>query len=213
MLLNDFQVGEWVYFHIKLKKSSLQIGSSGKMAPRFCGPLNIIERIEPITYRLELPPTLKLHNISMFHFLRSILKMLTMWLNGLYCRWNQMENSSQSHSVYCRKKCSCTKHKKSSKLRCNGSTLGLIKVHGRWKIKCGLCILHCLSVEETKFWYGVLVYVLVYVLAHVLVMFDICTYVYGCKYQHELYYKSPISGMCGMSLWCYVCYVFMLIWF
>jgi len=104
-----------------------------------------------------------------------------------------MENSNQSLSVYFRTK-------KSSRLNCNGSTLGLMKLHGRWKIRCRLCILHCLLVEAEQFWYGVLAYVLVYVLVHVLVMFGICTYVYGCKHHHELCYKSLISGMGVMSL-------------
>ena len=62
-----------------------------------------------------------------------------------------------------------------------------MKLHGRWRIKCGLCILPCLPVEAKQFWYGVLV--------HVLAMFGICTYVHGCKYNHELCYKDPISGM------------------
>ncbi|MCY0536313.1 hypothetical protein, partial [Klebsiella pneumoniae] len=30
--------------------------------------------------------------------------------------------------------------------------------------------------------------------------FAICTYVYGCKYYHELSYKVPISGMGVMLL-------------
>jgi len=58
----------------------------------------------------------------------------------------------------------------------------------------------CFPFEAKQFWYGVLVYVLVYFLVHVLVMFGICTYVYGCKYYHELCYKSPISSMGDMSL-------------
>jgi len=32
-------------------------------------------------------------------------------------------------------------------------------------------------------------------------VFGICTYLYGCKYCHELCYKAPISGMGVMSLW------------
>ena len=31
----------------------------------------------------------------------------------------------------------------------------------------------------------------------------IFTYVYGCKYRHELSYKAPISSMGVMSLCCY----------
>jgi len=106
-----------------------------------------------------------------------------------------MDNYSRSLSVYCRKRYPCSETKKLSKLRCNGNTLGLMKLHGTWKMRYRLCILHCLPVEAKQFWYGVLVYVVVYVLVHVLVMFGICAYVYGCKCRHELHYKSPISSM------------------
>ena len=41
--------------------------------------------------------------------------------------------------------------------------------------------------------------------------FFICTYVYGCKYCHELSYKAPISGMGVMSLCCHV--IMLLCWF
>ena len=40
-------------------------GSCVKLAPRFCGPFSIIERIGPATYRLALPLTLKVHDV--FH--------------------------------------------------------------------------------------------------------------------------------------------------
>ena len=49
-LFKEFQVGEHVYLHIKPKNSSLRIGSCAKLAPRFCGPFKILERIGPIAY-------------------------------------------------------------------------------------------------------------------------------------------------------------------
>jgi len=73
-----------------------------------------------------------------------------------------MENSSWSLSVYYIKKSSCSETKKLSKLKCNVRTLGLMKLHGRGGIRCGLCILLYFLVEANKFWYGVLVYVLVH---------------------------------------------------
>jgi len=58
---------------------------------------------------------------------------------------------------------------------------------------------------EQMFWYLFLV--------HVLVMFGICTYVYGCKYLNELCYKAPISGMCHviMMLYSLCCHVGLLL--
>ena len=88
-----------------------------------------------------------------------------------------MENSSQSLSVYCKNRCSCSRTEKSRKLRCTGSTLGLMKLHKRWKITCKLCILPCLPIEAKQFWFGVLAYALVYVLVYVLMML---VYVHMC---------------------------------
>lgn len=67
-----------------------------------------------------------------------------------------------------------------------------------------LCILPY-SLVEQMFWYMFFLYVfgtrfLYMFLVHVLVTFGICTYVYGCKYTHELCYNSPISGMDVMEL-------------
>lgn len=57
-----------------------------------------------------------------------------------------MENSSWRLSVYWRKSCSCSKTKQSNNLRCIGSTLDLMKLHGKWWIRCGRRVLHM----ETK---------------------------------------------------------------
>ena len=50
MLFKEFQVGEHGYFRIKPKKRSLRIGSCAKLAPQYCGPFEILERIGPVEY-------------------------------------------------------------------------------------------------------------------------------------------------------------------
>jgi len=35
------------------------------LAPQYCGPFDILERIGPVAYRLALPPTMKVHDV--FH--------------------------------------------------------------------------------------------------------------------------------------------------
>lgn len=84
---------------------------------------------------------------SMWHCLRSMLNMLIMWSTSLYCKWNHMENLSKSLTVYCSKRCSFSQTKKSSKLKCNGITLGPMKLHWIWQIRCRLCILPYFPVE------------------------------------------------------------------
>ena len=54
-----------MYLHINPKKSSLRIGSCAKMSPRFYGPFKILERIGPVSHRLELSQTVKAHDV--FH--------------------------------------------------------------------------------------------------------------------------------------------------
>ena len=61
----EFSVGDHVYLRVKPKKSSLKLGNCTKLAPRFCGPFQILERIRPIAYQLVLPVHLKIHNV--FH--------------------------------------------------------------------------------------------------------------------------------------------------
>jgi len=62
-LSKEFQVGKQVYLCIKPKKRSLQISSCAKLAPQFCGPFSIIERIGLVAYRLALPLTVKVHDV------------------------------------------------------------------------------------------------------------------------------------------------------
>jgi hypothetical protein len=61
----EFQVGDHVYLKVKARKSSLKLGNCAKMAPRFCGPFEILARIGPVAYQLALPSNLRIHNV--FH--------------------------------------------------------------------------------------------------------------------------------------------------
>jgi hypothetical protein len=50
---------------VKPKKISLKLGSCTKLAARFCGPFEILDRIGPIAYMLALPASMNVHNV--FH--------------------------------------------------------------------------------------------------------------------------------------------------
>ena len=41
------------------------MGSCAKLAPRYCGPFEILSRIGQVDYQLALPPNLRVHNV--FH--------------------------------------------------------------------------------------------------------------------------------------------------
>ena len=50
---------------VKLKKSSLKLGSCTKLAPRYYGAFEILDKIGTTTYKLALPFNIKIHNV--FH--------------------------------------------------------------------------------------------------------------------------------------------------
>ena len=48
----EFQVGEHVFINVRPKKSSLKLGSCAKLAPRYCGPFEILSRMGHVAYQL-----------------------------------------------------------------------------------------------------------------------------------------------------------------
>jgi hypothetical protein len=58
-------VRDHIYLKVRPRKSSLRMGAYAKMAPWYCGPFEVLERVGPVAYRLALPPTVKAHNV--FH--------------------------------------------------------------------------------------------------------------------------------------------------
>ncbi|GJS09604.1 putative reverse transcriptase domain-containing protein [Tanacetum coccineum] len=62
----EFEVGDKVMLKVAPWKGVIRFGKRGKLNPRYIGPFQIIERIGPIAYRLELPQELsRIHDV--FH--------------------------------------------------------------------------------------------------------------------------------------------------
>ncbi|GJT55724.1 reverse transcriptase domain-containing protein [Tanacetum coccineum] len=62
----EFEVGDQVILKVSPWKGVIRFGKKGKLAPRYVGPFEILERIGLVAYRLRLPEELSgVHN--MFH--------------------------------------------------------------------------------------------------------------------------------------------------
>ena len=66
----DFSVGDHVYLRVKLGKSSLKLGIYAKIAPRYCGPFEVLERRGPVAYRIAFPFNTRAHNVFHVSFLK-----------------------------------------------------------------------------------------------------------------------------------------------
>ena len=67
----QFKVGDRVFLKVSPWKGILRFGRRGKMRPRYIGPYEIIARVGPVAYILDLPPELsKVHNVFHVSMLR-----------------------------------------------------------------------------------------------------------------------------------------------
>jgi hypothetical protein len=95
----EFKVGDHVFLKVKANRSSLKLGSCAKLAARFWGPFEILERIGRVAYMILLPSSISVHNV--FHV--SLLKKYIIDANHVI-DWNviqvEQEGAFQVHPVH-----------------------------------------------------------------------------------------------------------------
>jgi hypothetical protein len=82
----EFKVGDHVFLKVKANRSSLKLGNCSKLAARYCGPFEILERIGPVAYMIALPASMSVHNV--FHL--SLLKKYILDVNHVI-DWNVIQ--------------------------------------------------------------------------------------------------------------------------
>jgi hypothetical protein len=118
----EFKVGDHVFLKVKANRSSLKLGSYSKLAARFCGPFEILERIRPVAYMLALLASMTVHNL--FH--ASLLKKYTHDANHVI-DWNVIQVEQEGVlQVYLVR----ILDRKSKQLR--NRAIGLLKIQWTW---------------------------------------------------------------------------------
>ena len=60
----QYQARDWVYVKLQLQRQhSLKVHSCQKLASKFFGPFQVIKRVHPVAYQLQLPNMAKIHSI------------------------------------------------------------------------------------------------------------------------------------------------------
>jgi hypothetical protein len=71
----EFEVRNHVYLRVSPMKGVKRFGVKGKLAPRYIGPLTILEKCETVAYKLDVPPSLAgVHDIFHMSQLKKCLK-------------------------------------------------------------------------------------------------------------------------------------------
>jgi hypothetical protein len=67
----EFQIGDWVWLRLN-HRVAVGICSPGqtKLGPKYFGPYAVLEKIGVVAYRLQLPPSAKIHNVFHIVFLK-----------------------------------------------------------------------------------------------------------------------------------------------
>ena len=56
---------------VKPQKSTIKFGKNAKLAPRYVGPFEILEIMNPVAYRIALPPALaRMHELFHVSYLK-----------------------------------------------------------------------------------------------------------------------------------------------
>ena len=59
-----------MFFKFKPKKSSLNLGNCSKIAAKYCGAFEVLDKLGPIAYEMDLSTCIRVHNVFHLYLLK-----------------------------------------------------------------------------------------------------------------------------------------------
>ena len=66
----EYSVGEHVFLRVKQKRSSLRTRFCTKIAPRYVGPSEVLDKVGSVSYQLDLSPHIRTRDVFHVSLLR-----------------------------------------------------------------------------------------------------------------------------------------------
>ncbi|KAI7984644.1 hypothetical protein LOK49_LG15G02589 [Camellia lanceoleosa] len=71
----EYEIRDHVFIKVTPMKGQTRFGVKGKLAPRYVGPYEVLEKINSVTYQVALPPVMKnMHNVFHVSMLQDYLR-------------------------------------------------------------------------------------------------------------------------------------------
>ena len=86
----EFHIGDHVFLRVTPWKGVFRFGKRDKLAPRYIGPFEILQKIGDVAYKLALPPQLSsIHDVFLVSMLRKYEPDTTYVLDWQYLNWEE----------------------------------------------------------------------------------------------------------------------------
>jgi hypothetical protein len=95
----EFKVGDHVFLKVKANSSYLKLGNYSKLAARYCGPFEILERIGLVAYMIALTACMTIHNIFHVSFMNKYIPNSNHVIDWNVI-WVDQEGTLQVHPVH-----------------------------------------------------------------------------------------------------------------
>ena len=144
-------MGDRVFLKVSPWKGVLRFGRRGKLRPRYIGPYEVIARVGPVAYRLDLPQKLsKVHNVFHVSMLRKYISDPSHVLRDQPVELkDNLTYKEQPMQIVDRRE-QILRNKVIPLVKVLWGIMGLKRLHGSQRLRCTVNILSCFQIKVSS---------------------------------------------------------------